>query len=179
MKEVGFGTSLRPFTLYFLEKGINRILIHQFQPQPYKRVIWVDSYIGHKFEVVDTETKQSFGIYEVAHDSFYMIGQFYSGVNPDISMSFRRKFYEVYRHWRLRSVVKRTFTELGFQHGHLPPDLFNYLSTYYYNNQYQYLREDGNDQSLTTNFWQADTHLIVMPFRIKVSKIAWILITYY
>jgi len=168
MKEVGFGTTGRPFTLYFLEKGINRILIQHYVPENFERVIWVESHIGHKFEVVDTKTEQSLGIYEVTHDSFYMIGQFYSGINPDISMSFRRKFFEVNRHWRVHEVVKRTFTELGFQRGRLPPDLFNYLSTYYYNNQYQYMLEEGHDFGLGTNYWEQDSHVIDIPFRIKV-----------
>ncbi len=50
--------------------------------------------------------------------------------------------------------VRRTFTEIGFAKGRLPNDLFNSISTYYYNNQRHLFREEWRNKGVFVNWWQ-------------------------
>ena len=112
------------------------------------------------------------GSFFIEYDAIYYVGNFVSAVTHadaphglDLESFMNMTFYRAADD---ASRVSRTFTEVGFHRSKLPLDLYNSLSAYYYNNRFSYSREDGNDMSLTTNFWQADSHLIQMPFRIKV-----------
>lgn len=63
--------------------------------------------------------------------------------------------------------MKRTFTELGFDKGKLPLDLFADMSTYYYNNRHQKFREEWDGKGLYVNWWEQDAFMIALPNQLK------------
>lgn len=80
MKEVGFGSYGKSFAVYWLNATNDRVLVQAFVEAGFTNTLWLESYVGHKFEIVDPGSGASLGVYEVTHDAFYAVGQFVSGV---------------------------------------------------------------------------------------------------
>jgi hypothetical protein len=109
-----------------------------------KHTVWLTTRLGHIFEIVDEKTKQIMGKYSVQHDSFFVIGSTTSKGSPrDITDNVKRTFEG---EWQRSRNVKRTFTELGFTLGKLPPDLWGSMSAYYYNNRENKVREEWDSK---------------------------------
>jgi hypothetical protein len=71
--------------------------------------------------------------------------------------------------WDRAHLIKRTFTEFGFNRRKLPQDLWNSLQTYYYNNRDHAVREEWETKGLFVNWWEVDPYMIVMPWELKVG----------
>jgi hypothetical protein len=95
--------------------------------------VWIETTVGHEFEMVDDVTKEVVGAYTIKQHSYFVIGKresrrFERDVTADVEQTFVGE-------WARSRKVSRTFTELGFSIGKLPLDLWGSMSTYYYNNR--------------------------------------------
>ena len=63
--------------------------------------------------------------------------------------------------------ITRTFTELGFNVGKVPEDLWASMISYYNNNADMYHREEWENKGVHVNWWEVDAHMIGMPWRLK------------
>ena len=70
--------------------------------------------------------------------------------------------------WDRSQRIKRTFTDVGFARGRLPPDLFSSMSSYYYNNRDNRIFEEWNSGGEVVNWWEANIHMVLMPWGLKV-----------
>ena len=147
-----------------------------------KNTIWQESFLGHTFEAVNSVTKEVLGTYLIEGDSYLSIGEFKSGVDPTFKPAGYPNLQAAVQdtfdtEWHRSREVKRTFTELGFAKGRLPSDLYNSISTYYYNNRNNYaLEEWGANKGIFVNWWEVDALVIIMPWKLKVRYIT--LVTY-
>ena len=85
---------------------------------------------------------------------------------PDAEVA--RQVKNTFQHeWVRAHRVKRTFTELGFNKGRLPMDLWTSMQTYYYNNAKNLAREEWNDKGVFVNWWDVESYMIGMPWKLK------------
>ena len=172
-KEVGFvNTHDKPLTLYWVSSTGKRHNQGHILPGE-RNTFWTQTFLGHIFEVEDDESSVVLVRLKVKHDTFYSIGGVRYGLEPnfvpqgypDLKSAVAQTFDgEWYRH----NTVRRSFTELGFAKGRLPRDLFQSISTYYYNNREHHMREEWGSKGLFVNWWEQDSRLISMPFKLKV-----------
>jgi len=128
---------------------------------------WQTTVLGHKFEVVD-ETSEStiVGKFVVEHDTFNVIGNAGSRVIDHHNVT--REVQETLNmEWHRHNRVKRSFTEVGFNKGRMPHDLWNSMATYYYNNRNNKVREEWDSKGLYVNWWDVDAYMIGMPWGLK------------
>lgn len=105
-----------------------------------QKTVWLRSVIGHKFEVVDDATNSIIESHVVQCHSFFVVGRMeLTSEVRDITAQVENTFNS---EWQRSRNVKRTFTELGFTLGKLPPDLWGSMSSYYYNNRNSKFREE-------------------------------------
>jgi len=129
-----------------------------------RNTLWQVTVLGHVFEVVSLSGVH-LGSFEVKHNSFEVVGDAGSRV-------FRRNVTEEVRRtldaeWHRSRRVKRTFTELGFDKGRLPEDLWSSMATYYWNNRHNKVREEWDMKGLYVNHWEVDPYMIAMPWNLK------------
>jgi hypothetical protein len=159
-----------------------------------RNTVWLQSRIGHRFEIVGQTDKKvwwtnwhyvegdeykgteapegvrltvaGYNDVGVMHDSIHIIGDPGSGVDP--KMNNTNAIRQTLDHeWERSRRIKRTFTEVGFGKARLPIDLFQSISTYYYNNRMNKVREEWDKKGVYVNHWQADVFLIGMPWDLK------------
>ena len=129
-----------------------------------RNTFWTTTVLGHKFEVVDSVTKQVVGSFTAEFNGINHIGDPGSGKHsmPNVEQGVRETFeFEMQRHRQ----VRRSFTELGFAKGRLPPDLWSSIQAYYYNNRNNAAREEY--KGYIVNWWEVDPYLIPMPWGLK------------
>ena len=99
--------------------------------------------------------------------SFFVLGE--SGTMTRTRLDAQQKIQDtLYNEWFRSRRVTRTFTELGFNRGKLPLDLFASMSTYYYNNRVNKMREEWDSKGVFVNWWERDVYMIGMPWVLKV-----------
>lgn len=132
-----------------------------------RNTFWTQSYLGHMFELVDTTDQLVLGTYLVEFNSFFVLGdpgpqtRAYPGEEEQI----RRTFIDEFD----RSLMcKRSFTELGFNKGRLPSDLFASIEAYYYNNQdHLAIEEWARKGGVHVNWYEVPAYMIQMPWELK------------
>jgi hypothetical protein len=135
-----------------------------------RHTVWQTTTLGHKFKVVDNLTGETLGVFVARHSSVHVLGQpsLSEGVHPMPDREVARQVRDTFRNeWVRAHRVKRTFTELGFNKGKLPTDLWASMQTYYYNNRASLAREEWNDKGVFVNWWQRESYMIGMPWRLK------------
>eukprot|EP01034_Spumella_vulgaris_P023684 gene23684-29929_t len=101
----------------------------------------------------------------VEHNGIYPIGNPPSAITErDVTQQVKNTFR---MEWERAHRVKRTFTEFGFNHGRLPPDLWASISAYHYNNRNHKVLEEWAPGGIFVNYWEADVFFIPMPWEIK------------
>lgn len=133
---------------------------------------WRDTYIGHKFKIVQRETNKILGVYAAEYNAVYVVLP-----SPPPSLTDSEDFIvkEIYQTLQPELVrahdVKRTFTEFGFGKGRMPDDLWSSINTYYYNNRNHKFLEEWDYPEMFVNWWEANVYMIAMPWGLKVSCI--------
>ena len=138
-----------------------------------RNMFWITSYVGHSFEVVDSQTGTLLGQYTVHFDSFFSFEKlepfrstdFVPAGFPDLTTAVSTMFET---EWQRHNSVSRHFTGVGFNKGRLPKDLFNSMTTFYYNNHPYRIHELANRKGVFINWWESDVHYISMPFNLRV-----------
>jgi hypothetical protein len=128
---------------------------------------WHSGSMGHVFELKDPKKgNKVIGRITAMYSGVHPIGG-NGGTNVQKDANYTNDIARTFRAEYGRSQnVKRTFTELGFDKGRLPPDLWNSMSTYYYNNRNNQIREPWGDVKggHFVNWWERDAFLIPMPW---------------
>jgi hypothetical protein len=141
---------------------------------------WINSYVGHSFEMTDAQTGTLLGRYTVHSDSFFSFEKLEPFRSPDfvppgfsdVTTAASHNFESA---WKRHNSVSRHFTEVGFGKGRLPKDIFNSMTTFYYNNRRYRIHELSNRDSFNgvlINWWESDIHLINMPYNLRVSYLS-------
>ena len=142
--EVGWVSNFKtPLTLFWIGYDGKRVLTDTIMPGD-GGTQWSISSLGHVFELEDLATNEFVGTYTIKHHSFFVLGtNADQKVERNITEQAAATFY---REFRISHEVTRTFTDLGFSIGKLPPDLWASISSYYYNNQMNIVREDWDSK---------------------------------
>ena len=131
---------------------------------------WQTTILGHKFEVVDesggTQNSSLVGTFVAQYDSFNVVGDAGSRVMDHHNVT-RQVAETLEMEWHRHNRVKRSFTEVGFNKGRMPHDLWNSMATYYYNNRYNKIREEWDSKGLYVNWWDVNAYMIGMPWGLK------------
>jgi hypothetical protein len=128
-------------------------------------VQWQTTTLGHRFKAIDDITDDIIDEYIVTENAWYVIGDAGSKtVSLNNTLEIKNTFVS---EWNRSRRVKRTFTELGFEKGRLPDDLWGSISAYYYNNRNKKVREEWEDKGFFVNWWEYDAYMIGMPWQLK------------
>lgn len=158
--------------MYWLndQQGGNRVYLGDLERKE-KATQWQTTTLGHRFEVVDKVTNESYGIYEAEYSRFVVLGETpeeeYLGyeVNHDqIARDVKATFEQ---EWRRAHRVQRTFTALGFNKARLPDDLWASITTYYYNNKQNCAHEEWGGKGVFVNWWEVPSWMIGIPWGLK------------
>jgi hypothetical protein len=136
-----------------------------------KATKWQTTTLGHRFEIIDKVTKESYGIFEAEYSRFVVLGKTpeeeYMGyevnheqIKRDVQATFQQE-------WRRAHTVTRTFTELGFNKARLPADLWASMLTYYYNNKKSCSVEEWGGKGVFVNWWEVPSWMIGIPWGLK------------
>lgn len=128
------------------------------------------TYIGHTLVLRKKTDGSIIREYKVIENAYIPIGEytlpeFPEGFDPieDIQTALDNEFDKF-------QVVKRTFTEFGFQKGKLPRDIWGSMSTYYYNNRENESKEPWDlSKGLYVNWWEVPSYMVWIPQSIRVS----------
>ena len=130
-----------------------------------KYTFWSKSWLGHQFELVDTITKEIVMERTVEFNGIHAVGEKPTLKKP---LSMEKEIKNTLSHeWARSRRVTRTFTELGFNLGKLPRDLWSSISAYYYNNQNNRVREEWESKGVFVNWWEVDAYMIQIPMELK------------
>mmetsp|Transcript_19232 Transcript_19232/g.19366 ORF Transcript_19232/g.19366 Transcript_19232/m.19366 type:complete len:478 (+) Transcript_19232:83-1516(+) len=131
-----------------------------------RNTFWSQTQLGHKFKVVDPETEKTLVELTAEFSGFHPIGDAGSKVNPKYNPE-RMIKHSLNSEWDRSRQVRRTFTEWGFQKGHLPNDVWGSIQAYYYNNRNNHVREEWETKGHAVNWWDKDAKMIGMPWGLK------------
>jgi hypothetical protein len=164
--EIGFiSYHKNPATIFWLNSETGEKVPSGHLHYGERNTVWQQSFLGHKFEVVDSVSNKVLGTFEVKHHSFHVIGDPGSGVrNMNVTEQVRGTLHH---EWERASKVKRTFTELGFSKSRMPDDLWSSISSYYYNNRHAKVREEWDSKGVFVNWWESDVYMIGIPWNLK------------
>ena len=131
-----------------------------------QKTFWIGSKVGHTFVLEDSVTFDEIGVYTIKSNSFFPFGDALSYVQDsfEVESGIWSTFVSEYHRSRR---IKRSFTELGFNKGRLPDDLWGSIQTYYYNNRNNKVREEYEFKGYTVNWWEVDPFFIGMPWGLK------------
>ena len=135
-----------------------------------KHTSWQTTTLGHKFRVIDSLTEAVLGEFVAEYPAIFVLGKpsGSEGVHPMADKEVARQVKNTFNHeWVRAHRVTRTFTPLGFNKGRLPMDLWTSMKTYYYNNKEHVAREEWNDKGVFVNWWDAESYMIGMPWKLK------------
>ena len=129
---------------------------------------WQTTILGHKFEVVDETGPEEIIIrsFTVEYDAFNVLGDAGSRVIDRHNVT-REVQETLAMEWHRHNRVTRSFTEVGFNKGRMPDDLWNSMSSYYYNNRFSKVREEWDSKGLYVNWWDVNAYMIGMPWGLK------------
>ncbi len=136
-----------------------------------KATQWQTTTLGHRFEIIDKVTRESYGIYVAEYPRFVVLGETpeeeylghevnYRQISDDVMATFNQE-------WRRAHRVKRTFTSLGFNKAKLPDDLWASISSYYYNNQRNAAIEEWGGKGVFVNWWEVPSWMVGIPWGLK------------
>lgn len=133
-----------------------------------KNTVWLQTRLGHKFEVEDTSTGRIVFSNKVQFDSYNVVGDM---VYPDVPSQFRSTLKSRIKdalsvELERSQAVKRTFTPTGFDVGELPKDIFSSMLTYYYNSYNHTFVEEWADM-VHVNWWETEALMVVPPWKLK------------
>jgi len=128
---------------------------------------FVTTFIGHTFRAKDPETGEVLLEHTVEFNGVM-------GVSNHINYHRKRDIREEVKRtmageWTKHLQVKRTFSALGFDKGHLPNDVFGSMRAFYYNNRAppNRLMEEWDSKGLYVNYWETDCNFIQIPWELK------------
>jgi len=127
---------------------------------------WFSASVGSKFELLEIESNSiqldfiaEFNVFKViGHPRPYKI--YSRNITADVQELLNGE-------WFRSRMVTRTFTQLGFDKGHLPNDLWGSISTFYYNNRENYVLEEWDESELYVNWWESNVYVIGMPSELR------------
>ena len=132
-----------------------------------KNTFFIQSYLGHVFEIEDPETETILQRDVISCTTFFAFGE--EGTKTrQIPDEVERVRDTLHSEWDRSHAVKRTYTKFGFSKGKLPLDLYQSISTFYYNNRHNRLMEEWEKKGVHVNWYEQDLYLISMPTQLKV-----------
>jgi hypothetical protein len=134
-----------------------------------KNMHWMESYIGHVFEVEDSETARFITTIVVEHDTFIAIGESLpSRGDADHLDKLDGAVHDLFDgEWQGKQLTRRSFTPLGFAKGQLPRDVWASMYAFYHNNRNNRIVEDFSFDILV-NWWRSESYLVTMPPTLRV-----------
>jgi len=165
--EVGWVSYMTtPLDVYWINSGTGERHVRAQLQKGERYTFWSQTFLGHKFEIVDSITQEVVFETTVVHNGIYAIGEKPSLREPDRKMD-REVSHVLKNEWSRSRRVTRTFTELGFNKGRLPNDLWGSMNAYYYNNRNRKVREEWESKGPFVNWWEVDAFMIQMPWFLK------------
>ena len=165
--EVGFLSFLpHVVDIFWINFDGEKLLLNELEAGE-RYTFWTTSFFGHVFELYNHETGEYLETFRVTHAGFHVLGKAKSLVRAFDPTPIVRETID--NEWVRSRRVKHTFTELGFDKGQLPLDLYTSMSTYYYNNRHSKALEEWDTKGVFVNWWERDVFMIGMPWGLKVS----------
>ena len=117
-----------------------------------RNTICFHSFLGHEF-VFRNHIGEIVFEYTCEHISMIAIGgRDLSPVTYSDTRNFTRDIkHTLYNEWKRSAKVTRSFSELGFQKGRLPDDIFASMGAFYYNNRHNKVREEWDGKGVFVN----------------------------
>jgi hypothetical protein len=164
--EIGFVSHMldKEASIYWLSPKGERHLTNVLKYGE-RNTIWINSFLGHTFEVVDSSSQDLLLSFTVQYDCALVFGEDGSHLGQAVDERLINKTF--HSEWNRASKVKRTFTELGFSKGRVPRDLWSSMSSYHYNNRNNLIREEWETKGFFVNWWEATPYMITMPPALK------------
>lgn len=126
------------------------------------------SFLGHKFQVQHSQTKQVLAEFTIEFPLLLGIGKSESHGQVYQEGEFDNQIRSTLRNeWTKKDMPKRTFSPLGFAKGRLPNDVFAAMGAFYYNNQYHKTNEEWKGKGVFVNWWETDVFMIQIPWKMK------------
>ena len=169
--EIGFlSWNPNPCEIYWINGDGSKVKVANLK-QRERNTQWQTTTLGHSFEIIDSVTNESLGVFPTSFSHINIIGTVppeelrlaavsVNEVAKDVKATFDQE-------WKRAHRVTRTFTELGFNKGRLPDDLWTSMKTYYYNNQYNMAIEEWGGKGVFVNWWEVPSYMIGMPWGLK------------
>lgn len=184
-KELGIvNTGYETVNIFWVNQDSQRVKVGSISNGE-KHTFWTGTYLGHVFEVTDASNDQLLESVTIQCDTFIPVGGLLNGVDPNFVPAGYPDLNTAVRNtldieWGRHNAVTRHFTDVGFAKGRLPTDLFCSMTTYYYNNRNNRMREEWKSKGLFVNWWVVDAHFIPMPHTLKVfNKYYYIISDYF
>ncbi|KAL7519917.1 hypothetical protein ACHAWX_004677 [Stephanocyclus meneghinianus] len=132
-----------------------------------KNTRFIHTYVGHRFRARDPDSGELIMDEVVEFTGSFGVG---NHVNPHRNRDIREQVKRTMDgEWMKKSMVKRTFSPLGFDKGRLPKDLYGNMRSFYYNNRnYPHLlMEEWDSKGVYVNYWETDCNFIMIPWTPK------------
>jgi hypothetical protein len=130
--------------------------------------MWRTTFLGHEFKFKDVVTGGTNLTFVAEYDSFNLIGRGAAPGEPPSQDVIDEDTAGLLHDSVLNSHrIKRTFTEMGFAKGRLPPQLYGSIRAFYYNNRHSTAHEDWSWSERNVNWWTAPSYMVVAPFELK------------
>ena len=133
-----------------------------------RNTVWQTTTLGHRFVLEHSESGEILDDLVVTEEGFRVVGD--SGTRAG-RITTPQQMEEIKstldEEWNRAHRVKRTFSELGFQVGRVPDDLWSSIISYYNNNAHNYHREEWERKGVHVNWWEVDAYMIGMPWKLK------------
>ena len=132
------------------------------------KTMWRSAFLGHEFKLKDVVTGGTNLTFVAEYDSFNLIGRGAAPGEPPSQDVIDEDTAGLLHDSVLNSNrIKRTFTEMGFAKGRLPPQLYGSIRAFYYNNMHSTAHEDWSWTERNVNWWTAPSYMVVAPFGLK------------
>lgn len=159
-------TKENDLTLYWVNHKTGQKRAHKTMPYGERNTRCFESYLGHQFEVYNKEELVEKFIIE--HTLVRAFGESPNSDTRAQGYGFDTEIETTLRNeWKRHNRVKRTFSALGFSKGKLPLDVFASMSTFYYNNRGNKVREEWGGKGVFVNWWETDVSFIQIPWLLK------------
>ena len=131
--EFGFiNYSSKTLKLYWVNHRGDKVFLYDFERLE-RNTRFTHTFIGHRFIAEDPDTKEHLLDHTVEFFGIIGVG---NHVNKHRKRDIRREVSSTMNgEWTKHLQVKRTFSQLGFDKGRLPRDVFGSMRAFYYNNR--------------------------------------------
>ena len=131
--EFGFiNYSSKTLKLYWVNHRGDMVFLYDFERLE-RKTRFTHTFIGHRFIAEDPDTKEHLMDHTVEFFGIIGVG---NHVNRHRQRDIRREVSSTMKgEWTKHLKVKRTFSQLGFDKGRLPEDIFGSMRAFYYNNR--------------------------------------------